>query len=104
MDNFVKEVFDLAETDEIKEKAKELVSNYKGSSIELKENEIFKILKASYIAERFFGKSRFWISQKINHNLKNNGKREDFTEDEWDTLKNAISTIANELEELADNM
>lgn len=103
MTEFVKEVFELAETDEIKQQAREIINNYKDSSLELKESDIFNILKASYIAERFFGKSRFWISQKINHNLKN-GKREDFTAEEWQTLKMAISTIANELEELADNM
>lgn len=103
MNEFVKEVFELAESDEIKQRAKEVIANYKGSSMELKESDIFNILKASYIAERFFNKSRFWISQKINHNIKN-GKREDFTEDEWHTLKNAIQTIANELEELAYSM
>ena len=103
MDKFVNEVFALAETDAIQQEARELIRNYKGSSVELKESDIFSIIKASYIAERFFGKSRFWISQKINHNLKN-GRREDFTEEEWQILKRAIATIANELEELADNM
>ena len=104
-DQFVSEVFDLAQTDEIAVKANETVNKFKQERtvIELKETEIFDVLKASYIAERFFGKSRFWISQKINHNIKN-GKPDDFTTEQRETLKKAIETIALELQELADNM
>ncbi|MDE5887538.1 MAG: DUF5053 domain-containing protein, partial [Muribaculaceae bacterium] len=71
--------------------------------VELRESEIFNVLNASYIAHRFFGKSRFWISQKLNHNIKN-GKESRFTPDEYKTLKNAIETIALELQALADEM
>ena len=105
VDQFVKEVFELAQSDEIAKLAEEAVENFKQKKplVELKETEIFNVLKASYIAERFFGKSRFWISQKINHNI-TNGKPADFTEKERETLKNALETIAFELQELADNM
>lgn len=104
-DQLINEVFELAQTEEIAKLADEAITNFKKNKtiLELKETEIFDVLKASYIAERFFGKSRYWISQKINHNLKN-GKPADFTEKERETLKNAIETIAFELQELADNM
>lgn len=104
-DKFVEEIFALAETDEIKQMANETIENYKQnkSIVELKEADVFKALNASYIAERFFGKSRYWISQKINRNIKN-GKPEGFTDEQRKTLKEALETIAFELQNLADDM
>lgn len=104
-DDFVKEVFALAETDEIQKMADEAIENFKRNKpiVELKEAEIFKVLNASYIAQRFFGKSRFWISQKINHNI-TSGKPADFTDSERETLKKALETIAFELQNLADDL
>lgn len=103
--DFVDEVFNLAQTDEINQMADKVIADYKANKpvVELKEADIFKAINASYIAERFFKRSRFWISQKINHNIKN-GKPDDFTAEQRQTLKNALETIAFELQELADNM
>lgn len=67
------------------------------------EESVLDAVNASYIARRFFGKSRFWFSQKINNNLKN-GKPTDFTPAEWETLKSAFLTLSQEFKELADNM
>ena len=102
---FVDEVFSLVGTDEIKQRAEEVIENAKrnGSPVELKESNIFNAINASYIAERFFGKSRYWISQKINHNIKN-GKQADFTPKEREILKGAFETIADELMTLAEDM
>ncbi len=61
------------------------------------------MLNARYIAQRFFGKSRYWISQQLNHNVKN-GKETGFNESEYKQLKKAIETIALELQALADSM
>ncbi len=104
-DEFVKEIFALAHTEEVQEMAKEAVERYKGkyNVFELKESDIFKILNASYVANRFFGKSRYWISQKLNHNVKN-GKESKFSDEEYKKLKAAIETIAMELQDLADSM
>ena len=104
-DPFVKEIFELAKTEEVAKMADEAIADYKRNcnSVELKETEIFNVLNASYIAERFFGKSRYWISQRLNHN-KVNGKEAKFSPEEYKTLKNAIETIAIELQELSDNM
>lgn len=103
--DFVDEVFKLAQTEDIRQMAEKAIAEYKANKpvVELKEAEIFKAINASYIAERFFKKSRFWISHKINHNIKN-GKPDDFTAEQRQTLKDALETIAFELQELADNM
>ncbi len=105
IDKFVDEVFALAETEEVKQMAEKAIEDYKNSKphFELKEAEVFKAINASYVAERFFGKSRFWISHKINHNIKN-GKPDDFTTEQRKILKEAFETLAYELQNLADNM
>lgn len=74
-----------------------------GEFVELKEQDIMKVLKVSYIAERFFGKSRSWISHKLNHDMKN-GKPDDFTPEERQKLKVALNTIAMEIQSLVDDM
>ena len=105
VNKFVEEVFALAESDEIRQRAEEIIETAKrnDSRVELRESNVFNAISASYIAKRFFGKSRFWISQKINHNIKN-GKRDDFTPEQRETLKKAFETIADELMTLAEDM
>lgn len=104
-DPFVKEIFELADTEEVSKMAEERVAEFreKHEIKELKESEIFNVLNASYLAKRFFGKSRYWISQKLNHNIKN-GKEAGFTPEEYAKLKDAIDTIALELQALTDEM
>lgn len=70
---------------------------------DLKASDILRILNASYIAERFFGKSGSWFSQKLNNNIKN-GKPCAFTPDELETLSNALYTISIELQEISDEL
>lgn len=71
--------------------------------VELKEQDVMRVLKASYIADRFFGKSRSWIAHKLNHNVVN-GKPDDFTVSEKRTLVEALRTISMELDNLADDL
>lgn len=71
--------------------------------LDLKECDILKVLKGSYIAERFFGKSRSWLCHKLNHDIKN-GKPDDFTTEERAKLKDALDTIAYEIQILSDNL
>ena len=74
------------------------------SQIKFMEREdLLRIINGTYIAERFFGKSGSWFSQKLNNNLKN-GKPCEFTEEELETLSNALHTIAIELQDLADEL
>lgn len=70
---------------------------------DLKQSDIIRVLNASYIAERFFGKSKSWFSQKINGHIKN-GQPAKFTDDEITTLRNALYTLSIELQEIADDM
>lgn len=70
---------------------------------DLKEQDIIKVLKVSYIAKRFFGRSRSWLCHKLNHDLIN-GKPDDFSEEERKKLKDALDTIAYEIQILSDNL
>ena len=71
---------------------------------DLKEHDIMKVLKVSYIAERFFGRSRSWLCHKLNHDTMKNGKQDDFTAEERKKLKDALDTIAYEIQILSDNL
>ena len=61
------------------------------------------MINGSYIAERFFGRSGCWFSQKLNNNIKN-GKPCEFSPEEIKTLRNALYTMALEQEDLADEL
>lgn len=69
----------------------------------MERQDLLRVLNGAYIAERFFGKSGSWFSQKLNNNLKN-GKPCKFTSEELETLSNALHTIAIELQDLADEL
>lgn len=70
---------------------------------ELKEQDIMRVLKVSYIAERFFCRSRSWLCHKLNHDMRN-GKPDEFTAAEREKLKKALDTIAYEIQILADKL
>ncbi len=67
----------------------------------MERQDLLRVINGAYIAERFFGKSGSWFSQKLNNNIKN-GKPCEFTREELETLSNALHTIAIELQDLAD--
>ena len=69
----------------------------------MEKEDLLRVLNGAYIAQRFFGKSGSWFSQKLNNNLKN-GKPCEFTPDELKTLREALHTIAIELQDLADEL
>ena len=69
----------------------------------LKQSDLLKVLNCAYIADRFFGKSGSWFSQKLNGHLKN-GEPAQFTKDELKTLSNALYTLSIEIAELADEI
>jgi len=58
--------------------------------------EIDEILPYSYIAKKYFNKSRAWLSQRI-RGSKVNGKTVKFTPDEIKKLNFAIKDISNKL-------
>lgn len=104
----IQEIFQRAESYEGKQMAQAAIARYKGLTddkkvLNLKEHDIMRVLKVSYIAERFFNRSRSWLCHKLNHDIKN-GKPDDFTPEEREKLKDALYTIAYELQILSDNM
>jgi hypothetical protein len=50
----------------------------------------------SYIAQKYFGKTRHWLYQRINGSIVN-GKQAKFTDDELKKLNNAFHDLGNEL-------
>lgn len=107
-EELLNEAIDYANSPEGQRRADELIEQYKNSpegklSLDLKEHDILKVLKMSYIAQRFFGRSRSWITHKLNHDIVN-GKPDEFTADERERLKHALETISEELQEIADNL
>lgn len=69
----------------------------------MEKKDIQRVINCTYISERFFGKSGSWFSQKLNNNIKN-GKPCEFSKTEIETLRNALYTIAIELQDLADEL
>jgi hypothetical protein len=56
----------------------------------------------SYIAKKYFGKSRAWLMQKVNGNTVN-GKKASFTDSEREKFKTALLDISNQLSSVARN-
>ena len=106
-EELIKEIMDRAESEEGQRLVEEAIARYQGQPDkqvhDLKEQDIMKVLKVSYIAERFFGKSRSWLCHKLNHDMKN-GKPDDFNDEERAKLKDALDTIAYEIQILSDSM
>lgn len=107
-ENLVKEIMERAQSEEGARLAREAIERFKAAPeaekvLDLKEQDIMKVLKVSYIAERFFGRSRSWLCHKLNHDMKN-GKPDDFTAAEREKLKAALDTIAYEIQILSDSL
>lgn len=108
MEELIQEIMVRAQSEEGARLAEDAVARYRASCdaervLNLKEHDIMKVLKVSYIAERFFGRSRSWLCHKLNHDIKN-GNPDDFTRQEREKLKAALDTIAYEIQTLSDNL
>lgn len=103
----INEIMERAQSEEGRRMADEAFARAKNGEIKtvlnLDREDIGKVLKVSYIAERFFGRSRSWLCHKLNNDIVN-GKREGFTIDERKKLKEALDTIALEIQTLSDNL
>ncbi|MGI6573142.1 MAG: DUF5053 domain-containing protein [Fermentimonas sp.] len=55
------------------------------------------------MAQRFFGKSRSWLHNKLRGNL-NNGKPSELTDKERKVRKEALLTISDEIRLSAENL
>ncbi len=58
--------------------------------------EMAKVVSMSYVARKYFGKTRAWLSQKMNGNTVN-GRPAAFTSEERAVLKSALADISREL-------
>ena len=109
-EELVKEIMERAESEEGQRLADDVLARLKIGEVapdkvvvDLKREDISKVLKVSYIAERFFGRSRSWLCHKLNNDIVN-GKRDGFTIEERKKLKDALDTIAYEIQILSDNL
>ena len=66
---------------------------------DLKLDDLLKIVNATYIAERFFGKPGSWLTQKLDENDPSG-----FTPEERETLAEAIDVLAIDLMGLSDDL
>ena len=57
-------------------------------------------LSFSYIAQKYFGKSRGWLMQKVNGN-KVNGKTAGFTDDERRQFREALQDLSERMSAIA---
>ena len=69
----------------------------------LEKEDITRVLNGAYIAERFFGRSCSWFSQKLNGHIKN-GKPCEFTPEEKRRLREALYTLSIEIAGIADEL
>ena len=109
-EDLIKKIIERAESEEGQRLADETFARLKSGEvtpdklvIDLKQEDIAKVLKISYIAERFFGRSRSWMCHKLNNDIVN-GKRDGFTIEERKKLKAALDTIAYEIQILSDKL
>ena len=58
--------------------------------------DVPEAISFSYIAKKYFGKSRGWLMQKVNGNIVN-GKQAAFTEDERKQFRAALQDISKQL-------
>ena len=66
------------------------------TKIKMQLMEVTEIVSLSYIAKKYFNKTRTWLYQKVNGN-KVNGKAAVFTQEEISTLNFAIQDISKKL-------
>ena len=63
--------------------------------------ELDGLINKTKLAKHYFGKSTSWLNQKIN-GITVNGKRSEFTAEEYDKLTAALRAVAEKLNEYAD--
>lgn len=70
------------------------------NAIKLQMQEIAEIVSLSYLAKKYFNKSRSWLYQRLNGNLVN-GKPARFTQEELQTFNNALQDISKKIGSLS---
>jgi hypothetical protein len=65
-------------------------------------DEVYEQINWAYLAKNYFGKTRSWLYNKFSGT--NNGKPDDFSEVDRQTLKSALLDISKKLTEVADKL
>ncbi|MDR2234360.1 MAG: DUF5053 domain-containing protein [Tannerella sp.] len=96
---------DLTEIDRFLESELKMIGNQveqriSESEIRLKLMEVKEIVSLSYIAKTYFNRTRSWLHQKINGNLKN-GKPCAFSSAELITFNHALQDISKKIGSIA---
>lgn len=66
------------------------------NAIKLQLQEVAEIVSLSYLAKKYFNKSRAWLYQRLNGNIVN-GKPARFTNEELQTFNNALQDISKKI-------
>ena len=61
-------------------------------------SDVTEIVSVSYIAKKYFNKSRAWLAQRINGNIVN-GRPAQFSNEELKTLKKALEDISLKMQD-----
>jgi predicted thioredoxin/glutaredoxin len=80
----------------ISEKTEKLIREAGSILIREQLKEASEIISMSYIAKKYFNKSRAWLYQKVNGNLKN-GKQVKFSPAEIETFNFALQDISKKI-------
>ena len=70
------------------------------NAIKLQLQEVAEIVSLSYLAKKYFNKSRSWLYQRLNGNLVN-GKPARFTQEELQTFNDALQDISKKIGSLS---
>lgn len=84
---FAETMVDMAK--ETKEEAKQL-------ALRVKMQEVLPAISMSYVAKQYFGKTRYWLSQRLNGSIVN-GKPAKMTPEEEKKLENALHDLGHKL-------
>lgn len=78
----------------------------KGTSLTMKEqvNDILVEVSWGRISTDYFGKSRSWLSKKMNGKDFNGGKTNEFTSEEKELLRKALLDLSNRISRVAMNI
>ncbi|WP_044267967.1 DUF5053 domain-containing protein [Bacteroides timonensis] len=66
------------------------------NAIKLQLQEVAEIVSLSYLAKKYFNKSRAWLYQRLNGNIVN-GRPARFTNEELQTFNNALQDISKKI-------
>ena len=93
--------------DELEEGVNQLIDGLDKALVEADEmifraklGDLPSALSFSYIAQKYFGKSRGWLMQKVNGN-KVNGKTAGFTDDELRQFREALQDLSEKMSTVA---